>query len=99
MRVAIEGILWAEKEARPGGDNRTTELDLQQAFPIWTPAWPTWREITSRILVKKKRKNLERGSEEGSGLLGEVAHRKFKDVDKREDDGHEETIPPFGFYA
>ena len=26
-------------------------------------------------------------------FLGEVAHRELKDVDERDDDGHEETIP------
>ena len=25
-------------------------IDSQQALPIWTPAWPTWMEMTSRML-------------------------------------------------
>ena len=27
------------------------QYSSQQAFPIWTPAWPTWIEITSLILI------------------------------------------------
>lgn len=82
------------KKTRSGGDHRATDFDLQQAFPIWTPACPTWREMTSRILVKKqKRKNSEKGLEDGDGILGELADRELKDVDERDDGRHEETSP------
>ena len=45
---------------------------------------------TSREIKKKKSR---RGIRLGSGFLGEVAHRELKDVDERDDDGHEETSP------
>ena len=32
------------------------QYNSQQAFPIWTPAWPTWTEIHSRC--KKRNKTL-----------------------------------------
>ena len=31
------------------------ELNLQQALPIWTPAWPTWIEMTSRIFSSSEK--------------------------------------------
>ena len=30
------------------------QYSSQQAFPIWTPAWPTWTEIHSRCRKKNK---------------------------------------------
>lgn len=59
----------AKKKTREDGDDRRTEFDLQQALPIWTPACPTWREMTSRMLVKKeKRENLKRDQGTATGL-------------------------------
>lgn len=31
------------------------QYNSQQAFPIWTPAWPTWTEIHSRCREKKRK--------------------------------------------
>jgi len=47
--------------------------------------------MTSRILVEKlkREKNLRRGSEESGDVLSEVAHRELKDVDEKDDNGHE----------
>ena len=30
------------------------QYNSQQAFPIWTPAWPTWTEIHSRYETRRK---------------------------------------------
>ena len=40
-----------------------------------------------------KKEKIWKGIRVGSGVLGEVAHRELKDVDERDDDGHEETSP------
>lgn len=45
---------------------------------------------TSREIKKKKS---EEGIRGGQWFLCEVAHRELKDVDERDDDGHEETSP------
>jgi hypothetical protein len=93
VRVAIENELRVGEKARQGGDNHTTEFDLQQALPIWTPACPTWREMTSRIVVEKeKRKNLK-WDQGWRRALSELAHRELKDVDEKDNDRHEEVIP------
>jgi hypothetical protein len=40
-----------------------------------------------------KEKKSARGIRGGRRGLSEVAHREWKDVDEKDDDGHEETIP------
>jgi len=45
---------------------------------------------TGRELKKKKSGRGVRGEQR---LGDEVAHRELKDVDERDDNGHEETIP------
>jgi hypothetical protein len=45
---------------------------------------------TCREIKKKKSKEGIRG---GQRFLSEVAHRELKDVDERDNDGHEEASP------
>lgn len=45
---------------------------------------------SGRGIKKKKSKG---GSEGGSSFLSEVSHRELKDVDEKDDDGHEEASP------
>lgn len=36
------------------------QYNSQQAFPIWTPAWPTWTEIHSRCATKFRKSGCKR---------------------------------------